>query len=106
MIVRVTDKVVQAVQQGMMRSVLSYGEQVMLVEVSLQRGTQVPTHAHPHEQVTYVIRGSVEFTVADRTEVLAAGESYLFPPGTPHGAEALTDCMLIDAFSPPREDFI
>jgi len=52
------------------------------------------------------VRGSVRFAVDGREETLAAGESCLFPSGAPHSAEALTDCLLIDAFSPPREDFL
>ena len=78
----------------------------MLCEVSLEQGTIVAAHAHPHEQISYVVRGTVEFTLGDEAVVLTAGESCLARSGVAHAACALTDCVLIDAFSPPRQDFV
>jgi len=104
--VRATDKNPLQVQPGMIRSVLSHGERLMLVEVVLDRGVTVSTHAHPHEQASYVVRGSVLFQVGDNDFALAAGESCLIPSGVAHSAEALSDCTLVDAFSPPRDDFL
>lgn len=78
----------------------------MLVEISLEQGVHVAAHSHPHEQVTYVVRGSAKFVVGGRAETLAAGESCLIPSGETHSVDALTDSLLIDAFSPPRADFL
>ena len=106
MIVRATDKRAQVVQPGVSRSVLGHGERLMLVEVSLSQGTGVAAHQHPHEQATYVVQGTVQFTVDGERFALEAGESCLIEPGASHTAQALSDCLLLDAFSPPRGDFL
>ena len=106
MIVRAIDKRPIEVQPGITRSVLSHGEKLMLVEFSLKEEALIASHQHPHEQITYVIRGTLHLTVGRQGVVLAAGESCLIPSQAPHAAEALSDCLVLDTFSPPREDFI
>lgn len=106
MVLHLTDKHPQRVEPGVERTILGYGERLMMVEISIERGTAVAVHAHPHEQVSYLVRGSVRFTLDDERFVLSPGESVFIPPNAPHGAEALSDCTLVDAFSPPREDFL
>lgn len=105
MIVRKSDKEPQEIQPGLLRSILGYGERLMLVEVSLKQGTRVEAHAHPHEQITYVVEGRVRFTLNGTASILTCGDTCLIKPGEPHAAEALSDCVLLDAFSPPRKDF-
>lgn len=106
MFVRATDKVPIEAQPGMIRSLLAHGRRLMLVEVVLRQGTRVPAHSHPHEQASYVVRGTVQFTVGADEFVLAAGESCLIPSEHVHSAEALSESTLVDAFSPPRADFL
>ena len=106
MIVYTKDKDPQENQSGLLRSVLSHGEKLMLVEVSIKKGTVVAAHQHPHEQITYMVDGSVRFNIEGKKFVLATGESCLIRPEELHGVEALTDCVLIDTFSPPRESFL
>jgi quercetin dioxygenase-like cupin family protein len=36
---------------------------------------------------------------------LTAGMYHIIPADMPHSAVAVTDCKLIDAFSPVREDY-
>jgi quercetin dioxygenase-like cupin family protein len=74
-------------------------------EVTLADGAIVTTHQHPHEQVSYVLSGRVEFTVGGETRVLEAGQCALIPGGTPHHVRALTAGRVLDIFSPVREDF-
>ena len=85
------------------------GDRVMLANVELQRGCIVPQHAHVHEQVSYVLDGHLRLTIGeDGTEVydLRAGNVILIPSNVPHAAEAIEDTRVLDAFSPPREDWI
>jgi quercetin dioxygenase-like cupin family protein len=64
-------------------------------------------HAHPHEQITLVERGTVRFTVAGQERLSSAGDVLHFPPQCEHGATMLDEeVVLIDIFSPPREDFL
>ncbi len=77
----------------------------MLVEVALSQGTLVAAHSHPHEQVTYVVHGTIRLVVDDVLSVLHAGESRLIAPDVEHSVVALSDARVLDAFSPPRKDF-
>ncbi len=90
---------------GVWRRMLTYGEQVMVVQVTLEEGTVVPAHRHPHEQITYVIEGELSMEVEGRTHVLGAGDSLLFPSDVEHGATALQRTLVLDTFSPPREEY-
>lgn len=68
-------------------------------------GATLPEHAHPHEQVTNIITGRFEMTVDGETKTIEAGDVVVIPPGAKHRARALTDCFIIDVFSPVREDY-
>ena len=106
MIIRGEERPTVEVEPGVERSILQHGERLMLVRITLAEGTAVAPHAHPHEQITHVIEGRVRFTLDGETYVLEPGDSCLISPNRPHGAVALADCVLIDAFSPIREDFL
>jgi quercetin dioxygenase-like cupin family protein len=90
----------------------AHTENLMLTIIDLrERGAQVPVHAHPHEQISYIAEGRVRFTVGEgegRTVTdVGPGDVVVAPPNTPHGAELLSDsARVIDAFHPIREDFL
>lgn len=74
-------------------------------EVRLDAGAVVPMHAHPHEQISYVIEGQFQFTVGTETTTLGPGMAVLIPGGAVHGGKTLTECLVIDVFSPARDDY-
>ncbi len=90
---------------GSFRKTLGWGERTLLSEVTLVQDGVVPMHAHPHEQIGYVVRGAIEFTIGDRKVVLRAGDAYVIPGGVPHGCLALEDSLAIDIFSPVRDEY-
>ena len=71
----------------------------------VDQGALLPEHRHVHEQVIHVLDGSFEATVAGRTETLRAGMVSAVPSNALHSGRALTDCRILDAFSPVREDY-
>ena len=83
------------------------GDRLNIQEVVLQPGATAPVHTHDEEQLGYVVSGFCEFTDGKATWRLGPGDCYAAPPGTPHGATASEDgCVIIDAFSPPREQVL
>ena len=68
-------------------------------------GAAIPIHSHLHAQVAHVLQGRFELTVAGETKVLEPGTVAVIPPHVPHGGRAVTDCELLDVFSPEREDY-
>lgn len=83
------------------------GEKLMFNFVRIEPGAVVPIHHHPHEQAGTVLEGTLIMTIGDETRHLTYGDAYVAPPHVPHGAT--TDeqgCLVLDVFSPPREDYI
>jgi quercetin dioxygenase-like cupin family protein len=91
---------------GIRRRTLAAGEQMMQMLVTLDAGSHLPQHQHPHEQLTYVLHGRLRFLLAGVPRELGAGQSLCIPGGTPHAADALEDTLVVDTFSPPREDLL
>lgn len=94
-----------AMRPGLQRKTMATTEKLMLAEFSAEAGTVVPVHTHPNEQVGYVVRGQVKMTIAGVDYELEAGDSYAIPAGVPHGAVFLTQAVVVDVFTPPREDY-
>ncbi len=90
---------------GTIRGHYAHLAKLTIGEVKLRADTVVPSHAHPHEQVTYVIEGRFEFTVGDETTILEPGMAALIPGGIMHGGRTLTECRVLDVFSPARDDY-
>ncbi|MDU4959652.1 MAG: cupin domain-containing protein [Sporomusaceae bacterium] len=90
------------------RRVLSYGENLMLVEFRFAKGGVGTPHKHEeHDQVGYIAKGSFELTVGDETKIVRQGDSYYAPKNTLHGVVALEeDSVIVDAFTPCRADFL
>ncbi len=64
-------------------------------------------HSHAHEQITLVERGRALFTIEGRQRIASAGDILHFPSHCRHGATMLDEeVVLIDIFSPIREDFL
>lgn len=91
---------------GVQRKVLSYSENLMVCEITLEKGSAIAAHAHPHEQITYIISGRCRYTVGEETREVGAGDSVLIPGNVSHGIVVLEAMKVIDAFAPAREDFL
>jgi quercetin dioxygenase-like cupin family protein len=81
------------------------GARMMLCEVRMDEGAVVPMHTHPHEQTGYLVSGHLKLEVGDEDRDLNPGDSWMIPGDVPHRATALQASILIDIFSPPREDY-
>jgi quercetin dioxygenase-like cupin family protein len=73
--------------------------------VEIRAGSNLPAHQHVHEQITYMIEGTLDMTIGGKYCPLTDGMYYIIPSNTPHSAIAKTDCKLIDVFCPVREDY-
>ncbi|SHM16804.1 cupin domain-containing protein [Chitinophaga sp. CF418] len=91
---------------GIRRKVMAYNEQLMLVKVEFQKGAVGALHEHYHSQISHVESGVFEITIDGEKKVLKAGDVYYIPPHVVHGALCLEPGVLIDVFSPHREDFV
>jgi quercetin dioxygenase-like cupin family protein len=85
------------------------GEQMMISQVALKKGCDVPSHNHVSEQFAVLVSGKMRFGLGapgtpDHREItLNAGEVLHLPSNLPHSAYALEDCLILDLFSPPTQ---
>lgn len=94
------------VGEGIARQMVT-GERVMVCRLELAPHVVTPIHSHPHEQITIVERGRVRFTVDGVERIVGPGDVLHLPSNVPHGATMLDEpVVLIDIFSPIREDFL
>lgn len=91
---------------GITRQILGYGPEIMLVRVWFDKGAVGDVHSHPHSQSTYVESGKFETFIDGKKQVLEAGDSFYIAPHLDHGAVCLEAGVLLDTFSPLREDFL
>jgi quercetin dioxygenase-like cupin family protein len=97
---------VEQIEEGIERQMI-VGEKLMICRLRFAPHIVTTRHDHPHEQLTLVEKGRVLFTVGDEERIAQTGDVLHFPPHSWHGATMLDEeVILIDIFSPVREDFL
>ncbi len=91
---------------GMKRKIMAYDDRLMIVKVNFEKGAIGTLHRHPHTQITHIESGVFEVEIGGEKKVLKGGDAFYIPPNVLHGAVCLEPGVLIDTFSPMREDFI
>ncbi|MDR0537175.1 MAG: cupin domain-containing protein [Tannerellaceae bacterium] len=94
------------VGEGIRRQVLGYGADLMLVRVAFDAGAEGQPHIHVHSQSSCVESGVFEVVIGSERKKLYAGDAFFVPSNTLHSCHCIEEGILIDAFSPMREDFV
>jgi quercetin dioxygenase-like cupin family protein len=85
---------------------VAWGDRLMLSLVTLESGSTVPMHSHPHEQAGVVLEGEFDFTIGQETRRVKAGDTYIIPGNVQHGCAACAGhALVLDIFSPVREEY-
>lgn len=91
---------------GIVRQILGFDPSIMMVRVEFEKGAVGDVHSHIHSQIAYVESGEFEVFIDGVKKNLGAGDSFYAPPDRDHGVVCLKPGVLIDVFSPIREDFL
>jgi quercetin dioxygenase-like cupin family protein len=101
-----TDIPVEHPAEGIERQMV-VGERIMIVRFRFVPFLVTPEHTHMHEQMSLVVSGRVRFFVEGEERIASPGDVLHFPPNCLHGATMMDEeVVLIDIFSPIREDFL
>ncbi|MGD2200976.1 MAG: cupin domain-containing protein [Candidatus Bathyarchaeota archaeon] len=94
--------------EGRHGEILMAGEKCMMMVNTIEPGIPTPPHNHPHEQIGFLIEGSGTLFIDGETREMEAQASFLVPPNAAHNFDATGDkpAVLIEAFAPPREDYL
>lgn len=106
MIVKNESVAFEQVDEKSRRKILAHQDSLMMVEVHFDKGGIGAAHRHIHEQISYVAKGKLEFVIDGEKQVVSKGDSIYIPSNALHGTTALEDAVLIDVFTPQREDFL
>ncbi len=82
-----------------------HGELHTFGYVVIKKGSIVPVHHHKQEQITFIVEGQLDMIIGGEPHSLTAGMYHVIHSNVPHSAVAPIDCVLIDTFSPVREDY-
>ena len=96
----------ETVTEGVRRKIMAYDEKLMLVKVEFEKGGIGVLHQHYHSQITHVESGVFEVQIEGNKKILKAGDAYYIPSNALHGCVCMEAGVLIDVFSPMREDFV
>jgi quercetin dioxygenase-like cupin family protein len=93
-------------EPGLQRQVLVHSAAMMLVRHQMRNGWRGAAHRHPHEQMVYVISGRIRVRIGNTWHEAAAGDNFIVASNTEHEAEAAEDSVVLDVFTPAREDYL
>ena len=82
-----------------------HGDRLSWAFWTVQKGAIVPEHQHHNEQMMHVVEGEFELTLNGQTKVYNDGAIVHIPSNSPHAGKALTQCHLMDVFSPTRNEY-
>ena len=85
---------------------LVHGDKTLMTEFRLAQGAVLPRHNHSHEQTGYLVSGRIELTIGAQTYQVSAGDSWCIPENVEHRAVAGESSVVIEVFSPVREDYL
>ncbi|MGB5422209.1 MAG: cupin domain-containing protein [Desulfobacterales bacterium] len=92
--------------EGIDITTLVHGDKTLMGQFKLAKGAVIPAHSHPHEQTGIMISGKLRFVVEGEIMDVETGDSWCLPGIVEHSAEALEDSVVIEVFSPVREDYL
>lgn len=97
----------ETIGDGITRQILGYDGHIMMVKIKAEKSGPVGVeHAHYHSQVTYVSSGKFEFTIGNEKKVVTAGDGMYMEPDVRHSCICIEPGVIVDCFSPMREDFL
>lgn len=92
--------------EGISIKTLVYGRKTLTAKFQLKKGSTLPVHKYPHEQTGYLISGKMEFIVDGENYTAEPGDSWCIEENIEHGAEVLEDSVVVEVFSPVRDDYL
>ena len=101
-----SDTAVTAPEKGLVRRIGAYNDKLLLAEHRMEKGWRGTRHQHPHDQVVYVVGGQIVVVVGNEVFTACAGDSFVVRGGVEHEAAALEDSVVIDVFTPCRNDYL
>lgn len=102
---KITDVAAQEIVPGY-RGRFIHSKTMTVAYWDIKAGHSLPTHSHVHEQIVNMLEGEFELTVDGKPLHLVPGDVVVLHANVEHSGRAITDCRILDAFQPVREDYV
>ncbi len=94
------------IMPGVKRRMLSHSSTGLMVLYKIEAGKTFALHNHPHAQYGVFLEGEGKFQVGESHWDMKRGDTYFIPPGVSHELKTKTKCVILDFFTPEREDYV
>lgn len=91
---------------GIRMKTLVHGDKTLLTEFRLAEGKELPRHDHLYEQTGYLVKGRIRIHIGPESFEAEPGDSWTIPGNVEHGADCLENSVVVEVFSPVREDYL
>ena len=91
---------------GIKRRTHAHGRTMYQMMAQLDAGSRMPEHTHSQEQIVHILSGRMKLIGAGVAHELRPGDSYYLASNIPHGVETIEDTLVLDTFSPPRDEYL
>lgn len=91
---------------GIKMKTFVYGENSLLTRFHLEKGSRLPRHSHPQEQTGFMVSGKVKLFIDDEEYIAEPGDTWSIKGDVEHWARVIEDSVIIEVFSPVREDYL
>lgn len=106
MFYKANDEGFKEVLPGIRLKTLVFGEKTLFTEFRMNAGALLPKHAHMHEQTGYLAEGKIRLTIGTQVFDVEKGDSWCIPGNMEHSAEIQKDSVIVEVFSPVREEYL
>lgn len=100
-----SDRGYTEIVKGIRIKTLVSGDETLMTEFVMSKGSELPEHKHVHEQTGYLVRGMMRLRISGLSRLVCPGDSWCVPPHVVHSAEILEDSLAVEVFSPYREEY-
>jgi quercetin dioxygenase-like cupin family protein len=101
-----TSQEYHALLDGIKIKTINHGNNMLMVELLLSKGSILPEHKHVHEQTGYLVKGKIKLQIDEQIKDMEPGDSWNIAGNVMHKAEILEDSIAIEVFNPVREDYL
>ena len=96
---------VQQLDNGITRQMITAGN-MMLAQIFVPKGVSFPAHRISSEQITIYVKGGAVYQSEQSRIEAREGDILHIPAGVQHSDQVVEDTVVLDVFSPPREDWL
>jgi quercetin dioxygenase-like cupin family protein len=91
---------------GIQRRTMTNGDNTVTCEFRFEKGAVVPKHSHIFEQTGFLISGKLIFNIDGHEHEINPGDSWCIKGNVDHSAQVQEETVLVEIFSPVREDYL